>query len=117
LRLAVAEPSPAALTDVAPFECCASTAPKPFADVVPRLVVAPALPAPVRLVAGAGFCGAADAGAVVLGLGELALAAELGLAIELALEVVGFDAAAVDSSEPVAVAAPALDVFEAPPAV
>jgi len=104
LRLAVAEPSPAALTDVATFECCASTAPKPFADVVPPPVMAPALPPPARLVA-AGFCGAADAGAVALGLAGLVLA------VGLALEAAGLDAAAVDSSEPVAVAA----LFVAPP--
>ena len=109
--------------------------------------MAPAFPAPVRLAAGAGFCGAADA-VVALGLAELELALELWLAVELALEatlgtagplgiagalgtdidccawaalfvalkVADRDAAAVDSSEPVAVAAPASDAFEALPA-
>jgi hypothetical protein len=55
LRDAVAEVEPAASTEVVPFECCASTAPKPFADVELPPVTALTLPAPVRLAEEVGF--------------------------------------------------------------
>jgi len=60
LRDAVAEVEPAASTEVVPFECCASTAPKPFADVELPPLMALTLPAPARLAEEAGFCAAAD---------------------------------------------------------
>ena len=53
------------MTEVAPFECCASAAPKPFADVVPPPVMALAPPAPVRLLEAIGFCAAAAGGEAV----------------------------------------------------
>jgi hypothetical protein len=61
LREAVAELEPAALTDVAPFECCASTAPAALAEAELPRVSAPAPPVPARLIEEAGFCAAADA--------------------------------------------------------
>jgi len=61
LRDAVAEVEPAASTEVVPFECCASTAPKPLADAELPPVMAPTLPAPARLAEEVGFCAVADA--------------------------------------------------------
>jgi hypothetical protein len=55
LRDAVAEVEPAASTEVVPFECCASTAPKPLAFAELPRVAALALPAPMRLAEEVGF--------------------------------------------------------------
>ena len=55
---AVAEPEPAALTEVAPFECCASTAPAALAEAEFRRVSALAPPLPARLIEEVGFCAA-----------------------------------------------------------
>ena len=61
LCAAVADTAPAASTDVAPFECCASTAPAALAEAELPPVLAPAPPVPARLAEEIGFCAPADA--------------------------------------------------------